>query len=703
MGPLCEDPIADDVFSATSPNAEIDASDDPPATYSGYFYQSARPEVPTSAPQQFYHEYTLPTPPKSRRPSVEEVPDEDDVSHLSCPSLVSLASSIDSDIVREHFRKAAAADADTQDAYASASGELGDPDANPDTSDTRAPFGRVYDAFSAPGKLREAPSLAKAAEAVKDLAAALRGESRGPSSKGYKDPQIDLFVRHRLEGMRIFLNLYIDPRSTTYGHWGASALQASVGLGRGRHCMRSLCKLARQYIHDRSLLLVNPYGDWNESLLADEDVATDINLYLQEIGNDITAEKVVKYLARPEVMEKHGITKTISVRTARRYLNALGYRYSQPRKGQYNDGHERADVVYSRDKVYIPAIKKLEERMHHWRDDRPEYGPHPKGKRVIAWYHDESIFYAHDRKRKNWYHKSFSKLHQKGDGHSLMVSDFVSMDFGWSPSSLDGTRTARRFIKPGKNRDGYFTNEDVLEQANELMDILNEVYPDFEHVLIYDNATTHRKRPDGSLSARHMPKFSSKPATEAKPATGKKAATKAKPAVNFGVVVTARDADGKPLYTTSGQLQKVKIPMTGAEFDGKPQPLYFPANHPLEGLFKGMAVILQERGLGQHANKLAECKGFKCAPLAVDCCCRRVLFNQPDFANVKSCLETACEARGFTVLFLPKFHCELNFIEQVWGYAKRIYRFFPESSLEEDLERNVRKALDAVPLDMMRR
>ncbi|KAJ7503792.1 hypothetical protein B0H11DRAFT_1633428, partial [Mycena galericulata] len=94
------------------------------------------------------------------------------------------------------------------------------------------------------------------------------------------------------------------------------------------------------------------------------------------------------YLARPEVMEKHEITRTISVRTPRLYRNALGYRYSQPRKGQYSDGHEREDVVYWRDKVYIPAIKKLEEDMRNWnRDDFEEYRPHRLGKRVITSFH----------------------------------------------------------------------------------------------------------------------------------------------------------------------------------------------------------------------------------------------------------------------------------------------------------------------------
>jgi hypothetical protein len=46
---------------------------------------------------------------------------------------------------------------------------------------------------------------------------------------------------------------------------------------------------------------------------------------------------------------------------------------------------------------------------------------------------------------------------------------------------------------------------------------------------------------------------------------------------------------------------------------------------------------------------------------------------------------------------------ELNFIGQCWGYSKRMYREFPMSSKEADLERNVLAALEAVPLDAVRR
>ena len=60
-------------------------------------------------------------------------------------------------------------------------------------------------------------------------------------------------------------------------------------------------------------------------MLVDEDLVNDINLYLQEIGNEISASKVMEYLACNEVKEHHGITKPISERTAQHYLIALGY------------------------------------------------------------------------------------------------------------------------------------------------------------------------------------------------------------------------------------------------------------------------------------------------------------------------------------------------------------------------------------------
>jgi hypothetical protein len=58
---------------------------------------------------------------------------------------------------------------------------------------------------------------------------------------------------------------------------------------------------------------------------------------------------------------------------------------------------------------------------------------------------------------------------------------------------------------------------------------------------------------------------------------------------------------------------------------------------------------------------------------------------------------------GFEVLFLLKFHCELNPIEQCWEYAKGVYRQNLPSSTEADLEKNTVMALDAVSVISIRR
>jgi hypothetical protein len=53
------------------------------------------------------------------------------------------------------------------------------------------------------------------------------------------------------------------------------------------------------------------------------------------------------------------------------------------------------------------------------------------------------------------------------------------------------------------------------------------------------------------------------------------------------------------------------------------------------------------------------------------CCMQRVLSLQPDFVAEKPLLQVIIEKAGHKCLFLPKFHCELNPIEMVWGQAKR--------------------------------
>ena len=178
---------------------------------------------------------------------------------------------------------------------------------------------------------------------------------------------------------------------------------------------------------------------------------------------------------------------------------------------------------------------------------------------------------------------------------------------------------ARILFKAGKNREGYFTNDEIIDQANHTMDLLDKHFPNDDHVLIFDNATTHTKRTEGALSARYMPKNTSKVEK------------------NWGVEVNQRDENGKPIFGSDGKILKKKILMTNGQLpNGTPQSLYFESG-PQTGLFKGMTVILQEQGLIKESKLHAECKKFNCPTnQEVPCCLHCMLYNQPDFREVKS-------------------------------------------------------------------
>lgn len=168
-----------------------------------------------------------------------------------------------------------------------------------------------------------------------------------------------------------------------------------------------------------------------------------------------------------------------------------------------------------------------------------------------------------------------------------MVSDFVSEAFGWLESP-DGSRNACSIMKPGKNRDGYYTSEDVVLQVEEAMNILNQYYPQYKHIFIYDNAPNHLKRPEGSISARQMQKSTPKP--------GK----------NRMVQITKHDAMGKSVHNPDGSIIKESIQMSNTVLpDGRVQELYFPEGHEQVGVFKGMVVLLKEHGFDlENVRKL---------------------------------------------------------------------------------------------------
>ncbi|KAG2046831.1 hypothetical protein BDR06DRAFT_992017 [Suillus hirtellus] len=455
------------------------------------------------------------------------------------------------------------------------------------------------------------------------------------TGRGYKDPALDNWTKGRLESMVTFLMHYTNPSSPGYEAWMAASLLTANGKGMLSWWARDLREATKAYINNRINLPINPYGTWTISRLTD-DLANEIHEHLQSIG--------AYYLDREEVKMRLKLKKTISLSTAKHWMKLMDYCWVRNHRGQYVDGHERDNVVDYHQNIFLRKWAAEEGKMRSWGTNLEEICSAERP--LCVWFHDESTFYANDRRKSRWVHKNTSTTpYAKGEGASLMVADFISADHGWLQSP-DGKESAWVLFKAGKSRDGYFSNEEILTQCQKAMDIVQASWPNEDHMF--------------------MPKGIPRNGT------------------NWGVEVTTRNSVGKIIYGANGKPSKTKIRMAnGTLQDGSAQPLYFPEGHAHEGVFKGMAAILEERGYGDMSKVRAECKpNFTCKPGIPN----------SDFVNVKSTLELACDARSIRILFLPKFHCELNFIEQRWGHAN-----------EGDLEKNLIDALDSVTVEQMQK
>lgn len=217
-------------------------------------------------------------------------------------------------------------------------------------------------------------------------------------------------------------------------------------------------------------------------------------------------------------------------------------------------------------------------------------------------------------------------------------------------------------FKAGKNCDGWFASEDLLQQVNNAIDVFEGRVPFATGLFLFDNAPSHQKRAPDALSARKLPK---------------------NPHATW-----RQHKDGPRMRTSTFKLADQTVT----------QDFYFPDDHPtMPGWFKGMETIIRERGLWPAKGLNAQCEGFKCIPGKLDCCCRRLLFTQPDFVAQKSSLEELITSRGHICDFYPKYHCELNFIEQYWGAAKFRYRSTPKTSDIDEMEKNVIACLEEIP------
>ena len=81
----------------------------------------------------------------------------------------------------------------------------------------------------------------------------------------------------------------------------------------------------------------------------------------------------------------------------------------------------------------------------------------------------------------------------------------------------------------------------------------------------------------------------------------------------------------------------------------------------------------------------------------------RIIFsNRDDFKREQTVVEKYLSDHGHMVLFIPKFHCEMNPIERIWGQAKVFTRNFTNFTFRH-LREIINPALDSVSVDTIRK
>ena len=193
----------------------------------------------------------------------------------------------------------------------------------------------------------------------------------------------------------------------------------------------------------------------------------------------------------------------------------------------------------------------------------------------------------------------------------------------------------------GNQADGYFTSDKFCLQVAKAALIADFKYPadKYDVVWVFDQAKIHLVYDDDALVASQMN-------------------------VNPG--------GSQPKMRTSRY-----------DVNGRPQSMVLENGQP-----KGMKRLLEEREVDVRGMKKEDMQGR--------------LNEFDDFKNEKNKVERILNRFGHRVIYLPKFHPELNPIERVWGKAKRYTRDHCDYSYE-GLKRNIYPALESVTLDDIRK
>ncbi len=365
----------------------------------------------------------------------------------------------------------------------------------------------------------------------------------------------------------------------------------------------------------------------------------------------------------------------------------------------YIDGHERDDVVAYWN-MFVHQWVEYETRFQIW-DDNGNPLPCPFNScHLILVTHDESTFFQNDERKTCWNHQDSRPAPKpKSEGQLLMVLDFLMAKWG---CLCDDNRFFFLFFLIALSIDHPAERPTLCSDQGRIM---------------MDTSMWRHSSPRSivwltSLRARQMalPRASSCSTTH--PVTWSMLMmpslpprwSKVRLLFFFFNIFCLIDIswDLKHLWThhPKGPCMRNGVnPLTG-----KWQSFYFPENHPSHlGWFKGMEQIIHKCGLWPEAGLPVECAGPKHPEGQASCCCRHLLYSQPDFTSQKLMLQEHIESHSHLCNYYPKYYCELNFIKQYWGTAKLQFCIAGHARTLEKMKRKMLGCLDDIPLEQIQR
>ena len=463
----------------------------------------------------------------------------------------------------------------------------------------------------------------------------------------------------------------------------------------------------------------------HHTLLDNEALLHDVRVYLATQALGTVNPRLLAQHVNNVILPALGIRGAIADSTAQRWLRSkLGYECKEARKGLYVDGHERPDVVEER-KEFIAILNGFEwyvGRVQHsisrssdlniltslmatYDDESLDRIPptlQSGQKEHVLIMQDETIFHTNEYRRRMWLAPDQQPIRKKGNGRAIHISDFISETTGRIKLSEEQIADqlkrsveqrlpafeARKIIYPGKGFDAWWDLSQLIDQIKITIQIFELTHPNCVAVFTFDRSSAHEGFAEDALNVNNM---------NINPG-GKQRKLR-------DTVIPLNNPDPAPgEEDTRGQVQQMTFPDDHAD----PK---------LRGQAKGMRIVLQERKsvwnkfttmckerkskiVGKCASctksetrkdaerriALAESMGQDDAVSAEDttlidseaqpnvddqwCCINRVLSLQDDFRTERPLVQSIIEDAGHICLFLPRFHCELNPIEMLWGYGK---------------------------------